>query len=77
MDLLAVVLAKLLLLFLRPCPERLGEVALGILAADHESNLARRVGGNGSVCVLDVGEDLLARLLEAGDKGQVKPLILS
>jgi hypothetical protein len=76
-DLLAVVPAQLLLLFSRPAAERLLEVAVGILAADHEANLAGGVGRDGGVAVLDVGEDLLARLLEVGNERKVQPLVLS
>lgn len=75
-DLLVVVLAQLVLLSLRPLAHRLLEVAVGVKAADHEADLARGVGGDGSVGVLDVGEDLLAVLLELGDQGEVEPLVL-
>ena len=53
------------------------DVAVGVLGADHEANLAGGVGGDGGVGVLDDGEDLLAVLLELGDEGEVKPLVLS
>ena len=76
-DLLAVVLAKLVLLLGRPAAERLLEVALAVLGADHEANLARGVGRNGGVGVLDVREDSLARLLEVSDDVEVQPLVLS
>lgn len=62
-DLLGVVLAKLILLLLGPGASGLLEVAVGILAANHEADLARRVGGDGGVSVLDVREDGLAVLL--------------
>lgn len=76
MDLLVVVLAKLLLLLNRPLTDRLLEVSVGVEAADHEADLARGVGGDGGVSVLNVREDLLAVLLEVGDQGKVKPLVL-
>ena len=76
-NLLAVVPAQRLLLFSRPAAERLLEVEVGVLAADHEANLAGWVGGDGSVRILDVGEDFLASLLEVDDKGHVEPLVLS
>jgi hypothetical protein len=76
-DLLAVVPAQLLLLFSRPAAERLLQVAVGVLAANHEANLARGVSRDGGVAVLDVGEDLLARLLEVGNERKVEPLVLS
>ena len=39
-DLLVVVLAKRLLLFSGEGTERLGDITVGILAADHETDLA-------------------------------------
>jgi hypothetical protein len=75
-DLLVVVLAKLVLLSLGPLADGLLEVAVGVKGADHETDLARGVGGDGGVGVLDVGEDLLAVGLELGDQGEVKPLVL-
>lgn len=76
MDLLGVVLAQLVLFLCRPSADRGLEVAVGILGADHEADLARRVGGNGGVGVFNVGEDALAVLLELGDEGKVEPLVL-
>lgn len=76
MDLLGVVLAQALLFFLTPGAEGLLDVALGILAADHEADLAGGVGRNRSVAVFDDGEDLLAGLLEGSNQGHVQPLIL-
>lgn len=75
-DLLAVVSAQLLLLLGGPAAQRLLEVAVGVLAADHEADLAGGIGGDGGVAVLDVGEDLLAGLLEVGDERHVEPLVL-
>lgn len=75
-DLLVVVLAELVLLLSRPGTDRLLEVALGILAADHEADLAGGVGRDGGVGVLDVGEDGLAVLLELGNEGKMEPLVL-
>ena len=77
MNLLAVVLAQLLLLLGGPGADGLLDVAGGVLAADHETNLTGWVGWNGGVGVLDVGEDLLAVLLELGDQWEVKPLVFS
>jgi hypothetical protein len=76
-DLLAVVPAQLLLLLNWPASQRLLEVQVGVLAADHEANLTRWVGGDRSVTVLNGGENLLAGLLEVGDEGHVQPLVLS
>ena len=75
MDLLVVVLAKLLFFLHGEGTERLGNVTVGILAADHESNLAGWVGGDGGVSVLDGWENFLAILLELGDQWKVEPLV--
>lgn len=71
-----VVLAELLLLFNRPLSQRCLQVAVCVLAADHESNLAGWVGWDRGVCVFDVREDFFAVFLELGDQRQVKPLVL-
>lgn len=76
MDLGVVVPAQLALLLLAPRADGHADVPVGVLAADHETNLARRVGRDGGVGVLSDGENLTAVLLELGDQGQVKPLIL-
>jgi hypothetical protein len=75
-DLFAVVPAQLLLLLNWPASQRLLEVQVGILAADHEANLSRWVGGDRSVTILNGGENLLAGLLEVGDEGHMQPLVL-
>ena len=77
MDLGVVVSAKLVLLLWAPATQRLANIALGILAANHEADLAGWVGGDGGVCVFDRGEDLLAVLLQLGDQWEVEPLVLS
>ena len=77
MNLLAVVLAQLLLLLGGPAAQRLLEVKAAILGADHEADLARGVGRDRGVAVLDVGEDFLASLLQVDDERHVKPLVLS
>lgn len=59
-DILIIVPTQLLLFLLRPTPKRCLEISLSVLAADHESNLARWVSGDGSVGILDSGEDFLA-----------------
>lgn len=76
-DVRAVVSAELLLLLDCPAADWCLEIALGILAADHEADLAGWVGGDGGICVFDVGENLLAVFLELGDHCQVEPLVLS
>jgi hypothetical protein len=75
-DLGVVVAALGLLLLLSPLAERNTDVAVGILAADHETNLARGIGGDGGIGVFGNREDLLAVLLELGNERQVKPLVL-
>lgn len=77
MDLGVVVAALLLLLLGGPAAQRNADVAVGVLAADHEADLAGGVGGDGGVGVLGDGEDLLAVLLQLGDERKVEPLVLS
>ena len=77
MDIGVVVTVDLVLLLGWEAAERVLEVAVGILAADHEADLTRWVGWDGGVGVLDVWEDLLAVCLELGDQWEVKPLVLS
>lgn len=77
MDLRVVVSAQLLLLLGGPGPDGHLNVAVGVLAANHETNLSRGVGWDGSVGVLGYREDLLAVLLQVGDERQVEPLVLS
>jgi hypothetical protein len=76
-DAAVVVAVALILLLLGQSAERLGDVAAGLLAAHHEADLARGVGGDRGVGVLDDGEDLAAGLLEIGDELEVEPLVLS
>lgn len=76
MDLLVVVSAQFVLFLRTPRPQGHLDVPVGILAADHEPDLARRIGGNGGVGVLDHREDFLTVFLEFGDERQVKPLVL-
>lgn len=64
MDISIIVPTKALLLLSGEATNRLLDVALGVLAADHEADLARGVGGDGGVSVLDGGEDGLAVLLQ-------------
>lgn len=76
-DLGVVVSAQLVLFLGSPLAQRLANIAVGVLAADHEANLTGWVGGDGGVCVFHSWEDLLAVLLELGDQWKVKPLVLS
>jgi len=75
-DPLVVVSVHLLLLLVGYGPERLGDVPIRILGANHETNLAGWVGGNCCVGVFHNREDFAARLLKVGNKLQVKPLVL-
>lgn len=76
MDSSVVVAAQLLFLLWGPFAEWLAEIAIGVLAADHESNLTRWVGRNGGIGVLDVWEYFLAVLLKLGDQWEMEPLVL-
>lgn len=76
MNLLVVVSVDGIILLGGPRTEWVLEVTVGILAADHEANLATWVGWDGGVRVFDVGEDLLAVFLQLGDEWEVKPLVL-
>lgn len=76
MNVLVVVAAEALLLLAGPGANGLTDVAGGVLAADHEADLAGGVGGDGGVGVLGDGEDLTAGLLEVSDQGKVEPLVL-
>jgi len=76
-DVLVIVFAKLLFLLFTPASKRLLKVPLCVFAANHESNLAGRVGRDSGVCIFDVGEYFFAVGLELGDQGQVQPLVLS
>jgi hypothetical protein len=76
-DLRVVVSAQLLLLLWGPGPNGHLDIAIGVLAADHEANLSRGVGWDSGVSVLGNREDLLAVLLQLGNERQVEPLVLS
>lgn len=76
MDLLVVVSVPLLLLLIGDGPQRDLNIGVLVLGADHEANLAGRVGRDGGVGVLNGREDFAARLLELGDELEVEPLVL-
>lgn len=76
-DLLVVIPAQLLLLFRAPAPEGLLNIALGVLAAYHEADLARGVCRNGGVGVFDGGEDFQAGFAEITYEAEVEPLVFS
>jgi hypothetical protein len=71
-----IVSEQLLLLLWGESAQRLADIAVGVLAADHEADLTGGVGGDGCVGVLDGGKDFLAVLLELSDKRHVEPLVL-
>lgn len=75
MDLLGVVPTQLVLFVGLPVAERNFDIAVGILAADHETDLARGIRWDGCVGVFDDGEDLLAGFLELADEREVQPLV--
>jgi len=75
-DLLVIVFAQLLFFLSSEGTERCGDITVGVLAADHEPNLARGVGGDCSVSVLNGWEDFLTILLELSDQWEVEPLVL-
>lgn len=75
MDIRIIVPAQTLLFIARPRPHGLAHVAAGVLAADHEADLAGGVGGDGGVGVFGNGENLLAGVTEVGDEGEMKPLV--
>lgn len=75
MNLLIVVPAQLLLLVNLPVAERDLDVAGGILAADHEANLARRVGRDRRVGVFDHGENFFTTFFELGNEREMQPLV--
>ena len=75
MDLLVVVLAKFLLFLSGESTEWFGDITVGILAADHEADLAGWIGGNGGVGIFYSREDLLAVLLKLGNQWEVEPLV--
>ena len=68
MDPLVIVSVHLLFLFAGYGPERLGDVPVCILAANHETNLAGWIGGDGRVSVFRNREDFAARLLKVGNE---------
>lgn len=72
-DLRVVVTAQLGLLVLGPLAKGLLDVGVGILGADHESDLAAGVGGDGGETVFDSGEQLAGEAHDLLDNGHVKP----
>jgi len=77
MDLPIIISTQFPLLLGAPMAQRGRDVAVLVLAADHEADLAGGVGGNGRVGVFDGREEFLAGFLELGDQGKVEPLVLA
>ena len=77
MDFLAVVLELAVLLLIANGAQRLLDVAATVLTADHETNLAARVGRDRGPSVFSNGEDGLAVFLELLNDAQVEPWVLS
>ena len=75
MNILVVVAAETLLLFTRPGADGLLNIAVGILATNHETNLTGWVRRDCGVRVFGDREDLVAGLLEVGNQRKVKPLV--
>ena len=75
MDIGIVVAAETLFLLAGPRAERLAHVAGGVLAADHEADLAGGVGGDGGVGVFGDGEDLFAGGAQVGNQREMEPLV--
>lgn len=75
MDLFVVVAAQLLLFFKLPLPQRHLHVPVRVLAADHESDLARRISRDSGVGVFDRGEYFFATFLQVSDEAEVQPLV--
>lgn len=75
MDLFIIVSAQLLLFFKLPLPQGYLDVPVGILAADHESDLARWVRRDSGIGIFDRGEYFLATFLQVGDEAEVQPLV--
>lgn len=73
-----IVVSVLLLLFVDIVDaQRLVDFTRGILAADHESDLARRIGGNSRVCVFGDRKNFRAGFLEIANQGHVQPDVFS
>ena len=75
MNLFIVVSTQLILLLSIPAPQRRFDISVLIFAADHEADLARGIGKDGSVGVLDSREDFLTGFLKVGNEGEVEPLV--
>ena len=60
MNLLVIVATESLFLLSRPRTHGRTQTSIGILGADHEANLAGRVGGDSGVGIFGDGEDVFA-----------------
>ena len=64
-----------LLLLAAPGAQRHAHIPRGILAANHEADLARGIGRDGGVGVLGDGEDFFARPFQVADQLEMEPLV--
>ena len=71
MNLFVVISTELVLLLWSPAAQWLLEIRLGVFAADHKADLARRVGWDRSVGIFDNWEDLLAGGFEFSDQWEM------
>lgn len=76
-DIRVVISEKSLFLLSGKASDRDLDVAVGVLGADHEADLARWVGWDSGVGVLDSWENLPTVLLQFGDQREMEPLVLS
>ena len=75
MNISIIVATQALLLLTRPRTHGLTDVAVRVLAADHETDLAGGVGGDGGVGVFGDGEDLFAGGAQVGNQRDMEPLV--
>ena len=75
MNIRIIVTTQPLLLLTRPRTHGLADIAVRILAADHEPDLAGGVGGDGGVGVFGDGEDLFAGGAQDGNQREMQPLV--
>jgi hypothetical protein len=68
-----VVTAELILLFGGEATERLSDVGVSILGAEDVTDLARGVGGDAGVSILNLRVEILTEVLDLLDERQVEP----
>ena len=72
-NLRVIVPAKLGLLVLGPLADGLLDVGVGVLRADHKTDLSAGVGGDGGEAVLNSREELAGETHDLLDDGHVEP----